>query len=1152
MSDDGAGASEADLLIRGGRVLDTRAGRLAAADVAVRDGRIARVDAPGAGPPARETLAADGTIVAPGLINAHLHVESSLVTPQEYQRMVLPRGTTTIVCDPHEMANVLGRGAFDFFVDSARAMALDMKIGLSSCIPATALGTSGARLSADDLAGYMDLPEVVGLAEMMDIGGMLGDAPEVLAKLELFRDRYVGGHMPLIDDPDTLARFRALGIRDDHESVSRAEAEAKLRAGLNVLIREGTAARNLDALVGLISARNAGRIAFCTDDRHPNEVRAEGEIDHIVRRAIALYDPADHGPNPAAHAIRVYQAATLWAAENFGLDDRGAVEPGMLADLLLLDDLEGCRPRMVLKAGRPVDAELLAEHPRIDPAAYGAYASVRFAGRTEIDPGDLAKPAPADGGASPVIRIVPGQIVTEYAQAALPVDARGHLFIGSDKISETSLSSKQLARGFRLKIVAQPRGMNYALQVFAINPTEDKTLLSLHHLKVDRDQLRGSVALLCDIPEYKQENRNRRAARFDRWVLEGRKFEFNPEHTYGPIYFAQYTQHNSSLQLTAQFAPVPRSLTAFLEVKKGDAWERIAKSEIDYPSYTAQFKVNGWNRDQEVPYRVVTDILLRDDSYHTFMYTGTVAAEPIDQDRVKALVMSCNFDYGFPDQEVVDNAGKHNADLVMFVGDQFYEPAGGFGVQRDPPEKAYLDYLRKWYQFGWSYRELFRHRPSICLPDDHDVYQGNLFGSGGNKVPDKSGPFDRDWGGYIMPADWVNMVMTTQASHMPDPYNPEPIEQGIHVFYTEWEYGGISFGIVEDRKFKSGPREVLPDWVEERDGFVTSPEDFDMSEHDFPDADLLGDRQIEFLKNWVGSWSSGTEFKALVSATPFHSLQTLPEGNASNGQQPRLQIPEPGEYVEGDELVTDMDSNGWPQSKRNEVLRILRKGFAIHLNGDQHLAAITQYGIDTFRDAGYQFTVPALNNSWPRRWWPPVRKNHKSEPDQPPYTGAYRDGFGHPMYVMAVANPQKTGLEPSVLYDRAPGYGVVTFDKNRREITMECWPRHVDPQLESDGQYPGWPRIVKQLQHYQPDPSFLLPVLDIQASNLPVVRVTNEETGELDHVLRIGVLTYQPKVAAEGSYTVEVIDEQQGKSKKTTGLKAIDAGNEKRVTIKLE
>jgi adenine deaminase len=254
---------------------------------------------------------------------------------------------------------------------------------------------------------------------------MLNDDPVVLEKLELFRDRYVGGHLPVIQESDKLAHFRRLGLLDDHESVSHDEGAAKLAQGFNLLIREGTAAQNLEALVGLIRPENAGRLAFCTDDRHPNEVRAEGELDHIIRRAIQLYDPAQHGADRAAYVMRVYQMATLWAAENFGLRDRGAVESGMLADLVLLHDLEDCRAAAVLKDGRPVDAARLGERPRVDPRGYAAYDTVRFKGRTAIAPGDLAKPAP--GGPVPVIRIVPGQIVTDYDTADLPVDAAGNL-----------------------------------------------------------------------------------------------------------------------------------------------------------------------------------------------------------------------------------------------------------------------------------------------------------------------------------------------------------------------------------------------------------------------------------------------------------------------------------------------------------------------------------------------------------------------------------------------------------------------------------------------------------------------------------------------------------------------------------------------------
>lgn len=729
------------------------------------------------------------------------------------------------------------------------------------------------------------------------------------------------------------------------------------------------------------------------------------------------------------------------------------------------------------------------------------------------------------------------------------INTHGNLFIGSKEQSGQSIRPQQLQQGIVLEVAGEPLGMKYALQITVYDHQHKQVLSQLAEQHVEPEALEGNIAILSDINKASQDQQNNTACTIKKWRLEGDKFESHPAQSFGPICFAQYTQHQGVLKLTAQMMPIALPGSAFLEIKENNDWKKVARADIDYPSYTARFRLTDWGYRKPIPYRVGFDLELRDNSSERYYWEGVIAEEPIEKNDLKALVCSCNFDDGFPDQEVVDYASMHNPDVVMFLGDQFYEINGGFGIQMAPLEKAYLDYLRKWYQFGWSYRELFRNRPTISLPDDHDVFQSNLFGAGGmpfsKKVPHGS---PRDNGGFMMHPEWVNMVMTTQTSHMPDPYDPEPIKQGIHVFYTDWKYAGISFGIIEDRKFKSGPAAILPEEAKVIDAFVMN-KNYNVSQHNYPEADLIGERQLEFLNHWIEDWSHRTEFKVLLSAAPFHALQTLPKGPESNGLNRQLEIPKPGEYVKGDVPVADMDSGGWPQSKRNEMLQLIRKSFAIHLAGDQHLPSITQYGVEDWKDAIVSFAVPALANVWPRRWWPPISQNHKPLHGEPDYTGNFLDAFGNKMHVMAVANPHQTGLKPESLYNRSSGYGIVTFNKEKREVLLECWPRYVNPRAEPDKQFRGWPMTVKQLDNLNPPNPHYLPTLALQGTNHPVIRVINENSGKLEHILRIRGNSYQPRVQGPGTYTVEVHDTDRKLSKIIKGLKAMPSNEQKETVV---
>lgn len=716
----------------------------------------------------------------------------------------------------------------------------------------------------------------------------------------------------------------------------------------------------------------------------------------------------------------------------------------------------------------------------------------------------------------------------------------GKLFIG-DARSELQLDIRAEQKT-KLVMRATPEGNGYTLKLAAYS-LGGQALDELVASNIGQEDLAGNVALIAHFSPAEGSGEKPSVA-FSEWVIKGEKVRNNPHQTFGPVCFAQYTLHRRILKLTAQLAPIEAIAghQAFLEVKDGARWKVLSESRVDPLGRSAHFRIEPWPYAADVPYRVVVKLPLKEGMANYF-YEGKIAREPKENSQVKMAVFSCNGDHGFPDADVPLHVAKHQPHLAVFLGDQFYESTGGFRIQTAPLEKASLDYLRKWYMFGWSYRDIFREIPAACIPDDHDVYHGNVWGEGGKKAPTDEGwnYVAQDKGGYKMPAEWVNMVQRTQTSHLPDPFDPTPVDQGIGVYYTSWSYGGISMAILEDRKFKSAPKQKLPPEARVVNGFIQNP-NFDIKTHHPADAQLLGDRQMKFLDAWAADWQEGTVMKAVLSQTNFCTVATLPEGSILDTIVPRLPIPEPGEYVTGDAPTTDMDSNGWPQKRRDEALKIIRKAFALHIAGDQHLASMVQYGVDEFGDAGYAFAGPALNNIWPRRWWPPV-EGHQPLPGKPAYTGNFLDGFGNKMTVLAVANPRKTGKKPAIIHDRVTGYGIVTFDKENRTMKIECWPRHADPEKEPHGQYEGWPVTVSQEENYGRKAIGYLPMLKVTGAKDPVIQVINEGRGEAEYTLRIRGNRFQPRIFSTDSYTVKISDEETGREQLLHGLRGVHDKN---------
>ena len=289
----GSGEEPADLVIEDVRLLDLVTGALLPSDIAICGdtivGTLGRYEG-------RRVIEGRGRIAVPGFVDTHLHVESSLVTPGELERCVLPRGVTTLVCDPHEIANVLGVEGIRWVLDWAEVLALDLRVQLSSCVPATPFETAGARLEAEDLAPLLAHPKALGLAEVMNFPGVLARDPGLLAKLEAFTGRPIDGHCPLLSGKG-LCGYVAAGIRSEHEATRLDEALEKLRKGLHVLIREGSVSKDLAALAPAISADTSPFLAFCTDDRNPLDIEEEGHIDFLIRRAQISTVPWDEaGP----------------------------------------------------------------------------------------------------------------------------------------------------------------------------------------------------------------------------------------------------------------------------------------------------------------------------------------------------------------------------------------------------------------------------------------------------------------------------------------------------------------------------------------------------------------------------------------------------------------------------------------------------------------------------------------------------------------------------------------------------------------------------------------------------------------------------------------------------------------------------------------
>ena len=487
------------------------------------------------------------------------------------------------------------------------------------------------------------------------------------------------------------------------------------------------------------------------------------------------------------------------------------------------------------------------------------------------------------------------------------------------------------------------------------------------------------------------------------------------------ILWAQYTLSNNTLKMAVHTDadPVrPTSASIQLQRRVDDGWKDLASAAIDPLTAVAGFRIDELQLGADgMPYRVVSaDSVLE----------GIVRAEPTG-DRLKLMAVACVNDKWFPYTDAVEQMVGQDPDLVFFAGDQIYESnAGGEVASADTVDEvpeAMANYLAKWRKFGLTFRDLLKDRPSICITDDHDVYANDLWGDGGRRMVG-----ERTTGGYPMHPDWVNAVEKTQTAHLPDPAMKGPWGDGINAYFTSMEYGGVSFAILEDRKFKSPPSEVVTEAINDptsdqpnRTPEVIMDPAFDVSKLDRADLQLLGTDQEAFVRRWALDVSEKRQLAAVLSQSPLVNI---------------------GNY---DVRYGDMDANGWPQTARNRALRCMNPAKPIMIAGDIHFATLHQHGIEEWGDGPWGFSLPAFSSKQNRSWRPSVPAQGRELPGVAG-SGNHHDRFGNKMTVAGAAHG-------------VGGYGTVIFDKAKRQITCEL---HTFDQERRPAPrtVPGWPMTI--------------------------------------------------------------------------------------------
>ncbi|TGV04205.1 alkaline phosphatase D family protein [Flavivirga rizhaonensis] len=678
------------------------------------------------------------------------------------------------------------------------------------------------------------------------------------------------------------------------------------------------------------------------------------------------------------------------------------------------------------------------------------------------------------------------------------VNTKGYAFINE---STTDLKEAFDYSNFKLQIIGSPaeKGYTVTLKVLDYENTIQAELQS--HINGD---ISGIIQLVNNFETEKSKGKGSKFW-FDDLELIGEKINHTADNKFGPILWAMHTLSDKTLKLTAQFPPISKKDNQIAELhiqKQGSDWEKITTERIDTSARCASFKVKNWDDTANCNYKIVYPYYDVHGNPKVEEYQGVIKKDPVDKPLAMGA-LTCQFYTGFPYTPIRKKLELKKPDILYFSGDQIYEVNGGYNIKRHPEGKANNSYLGKWYMFGWVFRDLMRNTPTICTPDDHDIFQGNLWGGGG-KLKNDNTRGTHDHVGFDQSIRTINMVNRTQCSHLPDPYDATPIANGMSVWYTQLKYGRVSFAITTDRVFKSGPDEVA-NW----DGRLEQIKDpkITPSDLDKPGLQLMGERQELFLKNWVKDWN-GIDMKVLLSQTVLANATT-----------------HYGKFNKT--LYGDMDSGGWPKKARDETIKIVRKGFAFHIAGDQHLPSLLQYGIDDYGDSGWGFCTPAISICY-SRWFRPddLGVKPKNRPKHGlPNTGDYTDFFGNYNRVYAVGYPGNY-VKDSNRYkfenNKTSGFGFLNFNQKTRDITIESWKMLGNDNPEDMDQHYGWPRTINQLDNYGRKSVAWLPTIVVNGKPNPVLQIINQDNNELEYILRINGNKFDSKVFSKSLYTIKI------------------------------